>query len=96
MTFQNHQQPVTQPLSSQFAIEIDDHVTIQVTPLQYDGSKAISKSGDQLTSGERITFTNENDREREFAYMEFEKAQLQLFIALCKASTVKSHYSANP
>ena len=87
---------MTQPLSSQVAIEIDDHVMIHVMPLQCGKSKAISKSGDQLTSGERITFTNENDCEREFAYMEFERAQLQLFIALCKASTVKSHYSADP
>ena len=96
MTFQNHQLPVTQPLSSQVAIEIEGHITICVTPLQCDESKAISKSGDKLTSGERIRFTNENDHEREFAHMEFEKAQLQLFIALCKASTVKPHYSADP
>ena len=57
----------------QVAIEIDDHGP--------DGS------GDQLTSGERIKFVNRHDRNKEFAYMEFQIAQLQLFIALCKASS---------
>ena len=94
MTFQNHQPPVTQPLSSKVAIEIDDPIGIHMTPLQLGGSKAISNSGDWLTSGERITFTNGNDHDRKIADMEFERAQLQLFIALCKASTVKSWYSA--
>ena len=94
MTFQNDWPSVTQPLSSQVAIEIDDPVGIHVNPLQLGGSKAISDTGDQLTSGERITFTNGNDHDRKIADIEFEKAQLQLFIALCKASTVKSRYSA--
>lgn len=92
MTFQNHQQPGTQP---QVTIEIDDHVGIHVTPLHLGGSKAVSNSGDQLTSGERITFTNGSDHDRKNADMEFERAQLQLFIALCKASIVKSCYSAD-
>ena len=81
----NHLQSVHQPLSSQVAIEIDE---IHVTPLQCDGSKLdVSESGDQLTSGERITFTNGNDHDRKIADTEFERAQLLLFIALCKAST---------
>ena len=76
---------MTQP---QVAIEIDDHAEIHASPLHsgLDGSKAISKSGYQLTSGERIKFVNGRDRNREVAYMEFQIAQLQLFIALCKAS----------
>ena len=97
MTLQNQQQPMTQPLSAQVSIEIDDNVTIHVTPpaLQYGESKAIPESGDLLMSGERITFTKENDREKELAYMEFERAQLQLFIAICKVITVKFHYRIN-
>ena len=79
---------MTQPLTSQVAIEIDDHTGIH---LQSEGSRIISKCGDQLTSGERITFTNQNNHDREIAgTMEFEKAKLQLFIALCKASTLGS------
>lgn len=85
MMFQYCQQPLTQPLTSQVAIEIDDHVGIHV---QVRGSRAFSEDGDQLTSGERITFTNRSNRDREIACMEFEKAQLQLFITLCKASTI--------
>ena len=82
MTFQNYQQPITQP---QVIIEID----VQHT----SGIKAISESGDQLTSGERITFADGNDKEenkRRLPCVEFEIAQLQLFIALCKASIVGS------
>ena len=76
-------------LKPQVAIEIYDHAEIHVSPLHsgLDGSKAISKGVDQLTSRERIKFVNEHIRSREFAYMEFQIAQLQLFIALCKASS---------
>ena len=78
-------------LQPQVAIEIDDHAEIQASPLHssLDGSKAISKSGDQLTSGEKIKFVNGRDRNKELAHMEFQKAQLQLFIALCKASSYR-------
>ena len=72
-SFQSHWQHIYQP---QVAIEIDDHGP--------DGNRAISKSGNQLTSGE---FVNGSDRNRELAYIEFQIAQLQLFIALCKASS---------
>ena len=95
MTFKNHQQPVTQPSSSHITIEIDENVGIHVTPLHVVGSKAVSNSGDQLTSGERITFRHGCDHDRKITDMEFERAQLQLFIALCKASTVKYCYSAD-
>ena len=100
MNFQYHQQskkrqPMKQP---QVTIEIDDPATDNVTPgsgpLQRGGSKAASKSDDQLMSGERITFAD--DQKREFAaYMEVKKTQLQLFIALCKASIMKPHSSTD-
>ena len=90
MNFQYHQQskkrqPMKQP---QVTIEIDDPATDNVTP----GS---GPSDDQLMSGERITF-QADDQKREFAaYMKVKKAQLQLFIALCKASIMKPHYSTD-
>ena len=79
MTFHNYRQPITQP-----------QVTIEIDVQHTSGIKAVSESGDQLTSGERITFDDGNDHKRRLACVEFEIAQLQLFIALCKASILRS------
>ena len=62
-------------------------IAINIDELQAGEKERFSKSGHLLTSGEKITFSElrkVEDRDRKIYNTEFEKAQLQLFITLCK------------
>ena len=87
----SQQQSVGQSTATQTAIDIE-HTTDQSSLLQAKTSTSSlsSKRGDRLTSGERITFSqlppeySDGQQLNNKHRREIEKAQLQLFVALCK------------